>query len=48
MERDLAADFDHPLIPEGRSRLHYLYRITRASWNRMPRADVAKVQPLKS
>jgi RimJ/RimL family protein N-acetyltransferase len=48
MERDLSADFDHPLIPEGHSRLHYLYRISRDAWNRMPRVDVAKVEPFKS
>ncbi len=48
MERDLSADFDHPLIPEGHSRLHHLYRISRETWNRMPHGDLAKVEPFKS
>jgi RimJ/RimL family protein N-acetyltransferase len=48
LERDPSADFDHPLIPEGHSRLHWLYRISRVAWNRTPRRDLAKVEPFKS
>jgi ribosomal-protein-alanine N-acetyltransferase len=33
MVRDRSADFDHPLVPEaGPGRRHWLYRITRATW----------------
>jgi ribosomal-protein-alanine N-acetyltransferase len=48
MKRDRSADFDHPLIPEGHSRLHFLYRISRESWSKTPRVDVAMVEPFKS
>ena len=33
MTRDEAADFDHPLIPDGDpTRRHVLYRISRQEW----------------
>jgi len=48
MQRDLSADFDHPLIPEGDSKLHFLYRISRESRTRTPRVNMAKVEPFKS
>lgn len=33
MERDMAADFEHPLIEEGhRLRPHVLYRLSRRAW----------------
>ena len=35
MERDLAADFDHPALPAGDSRRrHVLYRVKRVVWER--------------
>jgi ribosomal-protein-alanine N-acetyltransferase len=33
MQRDAAADFDHPRLPEGhRLRRHWLFRVTAAQW----------------
>lgn len=34
MARDLSGDFDHPRVPDGPSRPHLLYRITRSDWER--------------
>jgi RimJ/RimL family protein N-acetyltransferase len=48
MTRDLGADFDHPLINEPASRLHFLYRLTRAAWSGTAQQRAEKVEPFKS